>query len=134
MKLVFALLLLLVSVKTHAYDCNEEKQRIIADLSEDVQCTQDVECGYFNYGYPWQPDICMKAIINVKKDNKNISNLRLIAEYNNNCIYTNEDEKKKFKEFEEKLATASETCNEPVRVYCYKGFCRTLSYAIYNDE
>jgi hypothetical protein len=39
----------------------------------------------------------MKAIINVKKDNKNISNLRLIAEYNNNCIYTNEDEKKKFR-------------------------------------
>lgn len=114
------------------YECKAEKDKITKDLMKEVQCTHDQECGYFNYGYPWQPDVCSKAIVNVKKENRTLFNLRLIAEYNNNCIYPDDEEKKKFEDFKEQMTVVR--CSEPVRVYCYKGFCRTQSYAIYNDK
>ncbi len=130
--ILVSVLILSVGAQVSAYDCKFEKERITKDLMQDVECVHDQECGYFNYGYPWQPDVCIKAIINVKKENHNISNLRLMAEYNNKCIYTDAEETKKYNDFKEQTTKA--VCNEPVRVYCYKGFCRTQSYAIYNDE
>lgn len=116
------------------FDCSAEKERITKDLMKDVECVHDDECGYFNFGYPWQPDACIKAIINIskEKENHNITNLRVIEQYNQQCIYQKPDEKKKYEDFNEKLALAK--CKEPPRVYCYKGFCRIQSYAIYNDK
>jgi hypothetical protein len=140
MKYLF-LTILLFSFSAHAqqkvekpetYDCKVEKDKILEDLMEPVQCVQDDECGYFDYGFPFQPDICLKAIINVKKQNHNIANLSYIAQYNNFCTYPNEEERKKKIEFEK--TAEIKKCNPQPRVYCYKGFCRIQSYAIYNDK
>lgn len=133
MKNILVLIItLLFSFSASAYDCKVEKKKIIHDLMEDVECKQDAECGWFTYGYPWQPEQCVRSIINVTKENHNISNMRLIAEYNNFCIYPDTEEKKKFDAFSEEMTRT--TCENPVRVYCYKGYCRSQSYAIYNDQ
>jgi hypothetical protein len=113
------------------YECPVEKEKITNDLMKDVACTHDEECGWFDYGYPWQPQACMKAIVNTGKENHNITMLRLIEEYNQHCIYKDESEKKKYDDFEHTLQIKK--CDIP-RAYCYKGFCRTQSYATYNDK
>lgn len=120
-----------VAPEPKKYDCAVGKEKMLKDLMENVTCIHDEECGWFDYGYPWQPSECVKAIINTKKENHNITNLRLIEEYNNYCINPNVDEKKKYDDFAKKLAET--VCDLP-RTYCYKGFCRIQSYAIYNDK
>jgi len=117
---------------TENYVCPVEKKKILDDLTQDVTCTHDEECSYFNYGYPWQPEVCTKAIVNKTQQGKTMKNLALIEQYDENCIQNDEAEKKKFSEFVRKYETT--TCSEPPRVYCFKGFCRTKSYAIYNDK
>ncbi len=131
MRIFILTFLLLFSVPSFAYECAIEKEKIITDLKKDVQCSNDDECGYFDYGYPWQPDKCVKAIVNIHNESHNISNLRLIEEYNTNCIYNDAAQKKEYDTFAASLEKAQ--CDIP-RTYCYKGFCRIKNYAIYNDK
>ena len=135
MKKIFLLALLFLisapAIAEDGYICSVEKERITKDLMKDVTCTHDEECGWFDYGYPWQPAPCVKAIVNTSNENHNLANLRLIEEYNNYCIYPNADEKKQYDEFESTKQSAE--CNIQ-RAYCYKGFCRSKNYAIYNDK
>ncbi len=130
--LIVSVLIAAPAIAQNNFDCEIEKERIFADLKRNAECVHDSDCGYFNYGYPWQPDMCMMAIINIKDESRNIANLRVIEQYNERCIYNNEEENKKYQEFSKALDEAE--CREPARTYCFKGFCRILSYAIYNDE
>ncbi len=114
------------------YDCKTEHDNIVQDLMKPVECTHDEECAYFDYGYPWQPAECIKGIVSKSKETHNISNVELIEEYNQHCIYNNKAEKKKYEEFADKLEKSS--CDNMQRVYCYKGYCRMNGYAIYNDK
>lgn len=144
MKNILAAFILLFSVSASAqhlggyikpveyYDCEKAKKEILEDLMKPVTCFHDDDCSYFDFGYPWQPNICVKAIINSKKEEKYISKLRIIEQFNKNCIKSNEEENKKFTEFAAELE--KQECGELPRVYCFKGFCRINNYSIYNEN
>jgi len=131
---IFTLMIVLFlssQVKAEDYSCPVEKQNVTKILMQDVQCTHDEECGWFDYGYPWQPGVCAKAIVNITKENHNIANLRLISEYDQHCIANDPAEKTKYDEFAKKLSISA--C-KITRTYCYKGFCRIKNYATYFDK
>jgi hypothetical protein len=144
MKNILAAFILLFSVSASAqhlggfikpveeYDCEKGKKEIIEDLMKPVTCFHDDDCSYFDFGYPWQPNICVKAIINIKQKEKYISKLGIIEQYNQKCIKNNEEENKKFTEFAAELE--KQDCGKLPRVYCFKGFCRINNYSIYNEN
>ena len=113
------------------YDCLDERNKIIQRISEVPTCTQDKDCQYFDYGYPWQMGICLKAVLSTSEEGKNLTNLNLIEQYNKECIYNNKERSTEYKNFQEKLASTK--CKNLVRTYCLKGLCRTQGFVLYDQ-
>lgn len=133
MRILFLLFTLLFSVNSFAkeYDCKTEAEKIVSRLQEVPDCFKDEECRYFDYGYPFQPDACSKAVVSTEAEGRNITNLRLIDDYLKNCVENNEQEKKKFEEFENRLN--AQDCPRPSRLFCLKGKCRTQGYVMFDQ-
>lgn len=117
--------------KSEIYDCEEKKQEILDFLSEPQECGMDEDCSYFDYGYPWQPDECIKAIVSKSEEERTIRNLAVIEKYNEECIYGDEAENKKYEEFSRSVESAQ--CNM-IRLYCYKGYCRSKNYSVHTND
>lgn len=113
--------------KDKIYYCSAEKQKIEEFLSEPQECGMDGDCSYFNYGYPWQPDSCRKAIVSSLEKNKTLQGLAKIEVYNENCINNNPEEKKKYDQLQKEIEQGQ--C-DMIRLYCYKGYCRSKNYSV----
>jgi len=118
--------------KEEIYDCNNRKAEIIDELREANECSVDNDCRYYDYGYPFQQNACRKAIVSTMDEKQNVANFAQIQQYKNECVTGNEVEMEKYNQLQEDAK--SEQCNL-VRLYCYKGYCRTKNYSsISNDS
>ncbi len=114
------------------YDCDKEKKKIYNILKIFPDCEIDDDCRYFDFGYPWQSDVCNKAIISKSQEKKNLKYLSAIEKYNQNCIFINDDEKKKFEDFNQDLQKSE--CNNLPRLFCLKSVCRNQYYPLIFDD
>jgi hypothetical protein len=117
-----------VSNSNNNYDCEEKYQEIVGHLKIQPQCFVDDDCKYFNYGYPFQPAVCRKAIISTSEKDKNILNLAKIEHFRQNCVYNDAVESEKYKELQSEIFNPEERCNLS-RVFCLKGYCRRKNYS-----
>lgn len=136
---IFTIIFILVftSLKTNAknfevYDCKQKKNEISEALKLFHSCEVDDDCRYFDYGYPFQQVACNKAIVSKSEENKTIKYLTAIEEYNQNCVYKNKQENKKFKKMDNSLE--STICDNLPRLFCLKGVCRNQYYPLIFDN
>ena len=106
-------------------NCAEGKRVITEMLRQEVECFADTDCRYFDYGYPWQPAPCVKAIVSVYEEDKNIQELELIERYNQRCIEGDKDEMAKYKEMQK---LTEETSCDFGKLICLQGKCRKKNY------
>lgn len=114
--------------KDKIYHCEENKRRIFNSISEPQQCNYDGDCHYFDYKYPWQPSACHKAVLSKSEKDKSMKDLVDIGEYTYQCIKNNPEEKIKFDKLNKEII---ETKCELLRLYCYKGYCRSKNYSVH---
>ncbi len=114
------------------FDCAQKKNEIIEAIKLFPLCEVDDDCRYFDYGYPFQHVACNKAIVSKSEENKTIKYLTAIEEYNQNCVYKNKQENKKFKKMDNSLK--STTCDNLPRLFCLKGVCRNQYYPLIFDN
>lgn len=132
MRVVIFLFILLISGSSFAYDCKENEEKILKVLKRFPYCNNDEECRYFDYGYPWQKDACVKAIVSTYEENNTMRYLKAIEEYNQNCIYDNDEEKARFDAVQSSLKVKE--CKENPRLFCLKGVCRNQFYPMFFDD
>jgi hypothetical protein len=118
------------SAEKQEYDCINERNKIIHRLSKDITCNQDKDCRYFDFGYPWQLDVCMKPILSITEEARNLESLRLISIFNKKCVFNDSNEKTKFEEFKAKVESSK--C-DLARTFCLSGICRTSGYVMYDQ-
>ncbi len=129
------LLILIFSFPAFAadeYNCSKNKEKITKALGNFPACDNDDDCRYFDYGYPFQPKACVKAIVSKSVELKTIRYLEAIEEYNKNCVYNNLKENKKFDNL--RTATKESECKNLPRVFCLKGVCRNQFYPLIFDD
>lgn len=113
------------------YDCLNKRNQIIKRISKVPTCSKDTDCRYFDYGYPWQMGACLKPIVSTSEEGRNLTNLALIDEYNQKCVFNVESRKKEYEAFKQKLS--SEKCGRLARTFCFKGMCRTNGYILHDQ-
>lgn len=118
-------------VKDKSYDCLDRRNQIIKRLSKVPTCSKDTDCRYFDYGYPWQMGVCLKPIVSTTEEGRNITNLALIEEYNEKCVFNNESRKKEYNNFKKELT--EKKCGRLARTFCFKGMCRTSGYILHDQ-
>ncbi|HCR85499.1 MAG TPA: hypothetical protein DIV86_02360 [Alphaproteobacteria bacterium] len=129
--LLFFVMFAALNVNAKEYKCPVEKEKIISRLQQVPTCFKDEECRYFDYGYPFQPNVCMKAIVSTQQEGKTITDLRLISDYNQNCVFNTQEGKNNFEQFEESKTLVK--CKQPARLFCLKGKCRTQGYVAFDQ-
>ncbi len=136
MKLFVLIISLLFSLPSFAedsaYNCKDNEKKILKVLKRFPYCDHDEECRYFDYGYPWQKDACVKAIVSTKEENNTLRYLKAIEEYNQNCVYNDKKKNRKFLKIQQSLK--EKECKESPRLFCLKGVCRNQFYPMFFDD
>ena len=119
---------------SEGYDCSARQSNIRSMLEQPRECFVDNDCKYFNFGYPFQPSPCNKAIISVYEEEKNLEHMVRIEKFRKNCL-SSEAEQNKYNQFSEQLTQATQQgkCNLQ-RLYCYRGYCRSKNFSVFEGH
>lgn len=113
--------------------CNSEQAQIIKELKIPTFCNVNEDCTYVDYSYPFQQDACTKAIISTQEQERNVNNVGRINSYLQRCVAPIAEEKEKFIEMQNKIATTDCTHLTP-QLICLRNECVIKSIAAHENS
>ncbi len=113
-------------------ECGAYKQEITEDIRELGTCWGNKDCGWYDFGYPWQTSPCISHIISTDEEDENKAVLAKIDIYNKQCTALLPDLKKPYDDFNQLVARVE--CGEKPELICLNGRCVTQTYVLMQGD